>query len=470
MPDHLRNTSANKQKSSPNSLFAGLDVGTSGARVILVDRDLTFQADGKASMIEAGVEAGVEAGAELQRPSLGDRGNRQAENQQEAVEYEQQTNLRNPDIWWCAARLALERALAKVDRSLVVALCVDATSGTLLPVDVTGKPLADGLMYNDACSDQALLKRIANLAPQESATHGPTGGLAKAIQFQGLRPASLLHQADWIAFQFSGIFATDENNALKTGYDPIAGVWPEWLEDAGLDVSLLPAVQAPGDVVGLICSRAADAFGLPRDVRIIAGTTDGCASFLATGASEAGEGVTALGTTLTLKLLSDRPIFAPEAGIYSHKLLGRWLAGGASNTGGVVLLNYFSADAVARLSTQIDPDSPSELDYYPLARPGERFPISDPTLAPRAEPRPDDDIEFLKGLLDGISRIEALGYRKLAEWGGPELTSVRSVGGGAKNAVWTRLREKRLGVRMLQAQSEEAAYGVARLAKIGSCS
>ena len=45
--------------------------------------------------------------------------------------------------------------------------------------------------------------------------------------------------------------------------------------------------------------------GLPADTAIVAGTTDGCAAFLASGASEPGDGVTSLGTTLTLKLLSD---------------------------------------------------------------------------------------------------------------------------------------------------------------------
>ena len=51
-------------------------------------------------------------------------------------------------------------------------------------------------------------------------------------------------------------------------------------------------------------------FGLRDDVTLVAwATTDGCASFLATGADQIGDAVSVLGTTLTVKLLSDRPVF-----------------------------------------------------------------------------------------------------------------------------------------------------------------
>lgn len=59
-----------------------------------------------------------------------------------------------------------------------------------------------------------------------------------------------------------------------------------------------------------------------------AGTTDSIAAFLAAAPMKPGEAVTSLGTTLTVKLLSDRRIDAPELGLYSHKLRAEWLVGG----------------------------------------------------------------------------------------------------------------------------------------------
>ncbi|MEM8761995.1 MAG: FGGY-family carbohydrate kinase, partial [Pseudomonadota bacterium] len=106
----------------------------------------------------------------------------------------------------------------------------------------------------------------------------------------------------------------------------------------------------------------------------------------------------------------------------------------------------------------------SGLDYYPLPKPGERFPVSDPDLAPRLEPRPADDAAFLHGLLEGVARIEAQGYRRLAELGAPALSSIRTVGGGAGNAVWQAMRHRILGVPGADVASDAAAAGVARLA------
>ncbi|MFC6488703.1 FGGY-family carbohydrate kinase, partial [Nitratireductor sp. GCM10026969] len=232
--------------------------------------------------------------------------------------------------------------------------------------------------------------------------------------------------------------------------------------------AMLPEVLAPGTPMGRITEEAAAEFGLPGETILVTGTTDGCASFLATGAAEIGDAVTALGSTLTVKMLCDRPIFAPEYGVYSHRFGDRWLAGGASNTGGNVLAAFFTPDELAALSQRIDAASDSGLDYYPLLKKGERFPVNDPELAPRLEPRPADDAAFLQGLFEGMAAVEALGYRRLAELGAPPLASLRTVGGGARNAQWTEIRARRLAVPFRDSRSEETAAGTAFLALEGA--
>ncbi len=376
-------------------------------------------------------------------------------------------SLRDPRVWLAAVSAALRGALEGVEAAGIAALCVDGTSGTVLAVDALGRPLGEAMMYNDA-AEPAGVMAIAESAPDVSAAHGTTSGLAKAMQLRTLKPNRVLHQADWIASRFSGRYVTDANNALKTGYDPIASRWPDWIGEVGFNIGLLPEALAPGQTVGRVTSEAAETFGLSPATRVVAGTTDGCASFLATGAAEVGDAVTAIGTTLTLKLLSDRPIFSPQYGIYSHKLLGMWLAGGASNSGGGALLAHFSAQEMEALTPSLDPDTPTGLDYYPLARPGERFPINDPDYPPRVAPAPQSRARFLQGLFEGVADIEALGYARLAELGAPKLKSMRTVGGGARNPAWTRIRALKLGVPMLEPRSDEAAYGAALLARAGA--
>ncbi|RFC67167.1 MULTISPECIES: FGGY-family carbohydrate kinase [Mesorhizobium] len=415
------------------AVVIGIDIGTSGARAVAMNAERIVVA-------------------------------------QTSAPYDAGNTVRDPKKWWAAVSDALSALLYEIPRDSVRAIAVDGTSGTVLPIDSAGQPLAEPLMYNDAVADRSLLDRIKKFAPADSGAHGATSGLAKALKFldvSGLH--RIVHQADWIAGNLSGRFdLTDENNALKTGYDPIERRWPEWIAHAGVPVELLPEVREPGSMFGPISANAAREFGLPAETLIVAGTTDGCASFLATGANRPGDGVTALGSSLTLKLLSDRPIFAPSYGIYSHRIGDMWLAGGASNSGGRVLAKFFDTAALQSLSSRIDPQQPTGLDYYPLLEKGERFPVADPDLAPRMEPHPGDDALFLQGLFEGTAAIEKLGYRRLSELGAPPLASLRSVGGGAVNSAWTAIRQSALGVPFLEAASTEAAAGTARLSLKGA--
>jgi sugar (pentulose or hexulose) kinase len=203
---------------------------------------------------------------------------------------------------------------------------------------------------------------------------------------------------------------------------------------------------------------------LPARCLLVAGTTDSIAAFIATGACETGEAVTSLGSTLVLKLISDKPVFSSRLGVYSHRLGDSWLAGGASNSGGKVLLQYFDPARMKQLTPMLEPETPTGLDYYPLAQAGERFPRNDPGLQPALEPRPDDEVKFFQALLEGIAGIEAEGYRALSQLGAPAVSKVFTSGGGSTNPAWRKIRELKLGVPVEIAGHSEASYGAALLA------
>jgi D-ribulokinase len=407
----------------------GIDVGSSGVRIVARGQD-----GAQLALSETAMNLPLQSGIRL---------------------------LQDSQSWW----QAIEKAFAglKLDGLNVRALAIDGTSGTIVPIDAKGGPIGSASMYNDL-AEKTDVDRVAAAAPQETAALGGSSPLARAL---GMMSGALriVHQADWLMGQFCNRFdVTDENNALKSGYDPVARKWPDWIVATGFDVKLFPQVVPVGTKIGEITQARAKQFGLPADVAIVTGTTDGCAAFLASGAKNAGDGVTSLGTTLTLKFLSDVPVFAPQYGIYSHRLGDRWLAGGASNSGGKVLAQAFTKDEMARLTALVDPEKPTGFDYYPLPSIGERFPINDPELSPRMTPRPADDAVYFQALLEGIASIEALGYQRLAELGATPLKSIRSAGGGAANDKWTAIRLKKLGVPQLASASEHAAMGAARLA------
>ncbi len=404
------------------TFFLGLDFGTSGARACVLDEDgeIAFES----------------------RAAYADPGNPQA---------------------WREALFGLIEDLPAAIRASLSAIAIDGTSGTLLATDASFEPVSPALPYNDARAIEEA-REIAN--PR----YGPTSGLAKRLWLARHFPqaAFCFHQADWLAALLTGKGGiTDYHNALKSGFDVEKLNWPDW-------VNRLPGsrwqqdVLVPGDVIAAPDAGTAKRFGLPPACIVRAGTTDSIAAFIAAGASGPGDAVTSLGTTLVLKLLSETRVEDAASGVYSHRYGRLWLAGGASNSGGGVLKQHFSDADLERLSAQIDPGQPSGLDYYPLPAPGERFPINDPGLMPRLAPRPPKDADFLNGLLEGMARIEAQGYRRLMELGASPVRRVLSAGGGAKNLAWRLIRQRVLGLPVSAALNGEAAYGAARLAHLGN--
>ena len=372
-------------------------------------------------------------------------------------------------IW----REALPTLIARLPASLrkrLAALAVDGTSATVLACDEALNPAFPPLMYNDAraIEEAAVVGRASGAGQHPAAT--ATSGLAKVLWLkQHLGPSRArryLNQADWLSALLSERPVSDFHNALKMGADVAAGQWPAWVGQL-VDGDSLPELVRPGSAVGLLARPRARQLGVNADCLVRAGTTDSIAAFLAAGVDRPGEAVTSLGTTLVLKLLSETRVDEGRHGLYSHWYGRLWLAGGASNAGGGVLRQHFAEDELSALSARINPERPSGLDYYPLPRPGERFPFNDPALPPRLEPRPADRAEFLHGLLEGLARIEALGYRRLAELGATPLVRVVSSGGGAGNPVYARIRARMLGVPVDRAAEHEACYGAARLARFG---
>jgi len=414
-----------------NNAYIGIDLGTSGCRVIAIDDQQNIIA--------------------VQQHALTD-----------ALSPEQ-----DPHAHWEIVLQVLTHVIFQCQGFIIKALAVDATSGSILVTDKLGVPVSPILMYHDARAVEQSNK-ITHSAPAQSGAHGANSGLAKLLYLQQQKDLptdiKLLHQADWINVNLGApVGITDENNALKSGYDPVERQWPHWIDNL-IKRSILPKVVPPGTVIGRLSAQLCSQFELENRPDIVAGTTDSIAALMATGANEIGDAVTSLGSTLVVKLISRHPLFRPEQGIYSHRLGDKWLVGGASNSGGAVLKHYFNDQQLQQLSEQISVDDSIE-DYYPLLTPGERFPINDPQLQPRLNPRPLSDVKFLHGILKGIANIEKQAYQCLQQAGASPLASIRTSGGGACNHVWQTIRQQLLPVPLITAKHTEAAYGAALLAQ-----
>mmetsp|Transcript_24515 Transcript_24515/g.97265 ORF Transcript_24515/g.97265 Transcript_24515/m.97265 type:complete len:406 (+) Transcript_24515:444-1661(+) len=234
---------------------------------------------------------------------------------------------------------------------------------------------------------------------------------------------------------------------------------------------------------------------------IVGGTTDSIAAFVACSVDartgeirlQPGAAVTSLGSTTALKFVSTTKIDDASRGVYSHRLDDSWLVGGASNAGCRVFRSFEFDDAdLADLSARLDPqtvavDGPF---VYPLVSTGERFPVDDPNRQPltreaaaeavsRRRRRqwsssPDENADaprlaLLGELLVGIAEVERSGYEALRALGAqPALATVATAGGGSKNEQWRAIRERMLGVPVVEAAHTDAAFGAAVLALRGA--
>jgi sugar (pentulose or hexulose) kinase len=416
------------------SLFLGIDFGTSGVRT---------------SVINSNQEEIINFSVSIEKPTVKDS-----------------LVCQDPSLWWNSLIKNLQFLSTKIDLSKIERLSIDGTSGTVLICDGTGRPLDYALMYNDASSveEAKLIEKISSGHPIVSS---PTNALVRTLSLikkNSAQSYKILHQADWIASKIIEEFKfSDENNALKLGYDCQERAWPNWFNELPLDEDSLPEILIPGQVMGNLKNQELLNLGFNSKLEVVAGTTDSIAAFLATGASQIGEAVTSIGTTLVVKAISAKPIFNREFGIYSHRLGDRWLAGGASNVGGKIIEELFG-NKIEDLSKSLNPDKLLNLNYYPLAQTGERFPINDPNKKPILEPRPDKETDFFQAVLEGITQVEKLSYEKIVEIGGSYPLKIFTIGGGGKNQNWNTMRKKILKVELGKPLSNDASYGVALLA------
>ncbi|MEO1376513.1 MAG: FGGY-family carbohydrate kinase [Cyanobacteria bacterium J06635_10] len=413
-------------------MYLGIDFGTSGARGVAIDSAFNIL-------------------AEVRYPF-------------KAYEESGLTNC------WQTALFSLLEQIDGELRQEITRIAINGTSSTVLLCDAQGNPVDAPLLYNDARGG-VMREKLKNIAPPNHTVLSATSSLVKLLWMMQLpsftKAKYFLHQADWLGFLLHGkLGISDYHNALKLGYDVEALQYPEWFNKLQISIHL-PKVIIPGNPIGELRSDIAAKYNFPKNCLVCAGTTDSIAAFIASGAKSPGEAVTSLGSTLVLKLLSRTRVDNSKYGIYSHRFGDLWLTGGASNTGGAVLKQFFTADELENLSREIDVMKPSELDYYPLLKPGERFPINDPNLPPQLEPRPDNSVQFLHGLLESIAKIEARGYKLLQELGTDNLHRVYTAGGGAKNRIWSDIRQQYLGVPVVDSTNTEAAYGSALLAMYG---
>lgn len=424
--------------------FLGIDIGTQGARVVLVD------------------EQGEPIGASETVFPLND------DSRQE----------QSPQEWWDACLSSLKKLIAEVkgtiDVNEIKAVAVTSTSGTVIPLDADNKPLHNAIMYSDKRSaEQGKGCEVAALKyhPYGFTAFNSSCGLSKMIWFGDEYPdkakkiAKWIHAADYVTGMLSGKWGiTDYTNAFKSGYDVSNYAWPQYLyQQLPLKKEWLPEVLPSGTVIGAIDPAVAQSTGLSADVKVTVGITDGCASQIASGAMNPGDWNTTIGTTLVIKGVTKNEVVDPLGRIYSHRHpLGYWMPGGASNTGADWITNEFTED-LAELNQLAQALIPTSYISYPLRQNGERFPF----IAPQAkgfEPGGLTIAERFTANMEGVAYMERYAFELIESLSGEKVNAVFTAGGGSNSDAWLTIRASVLNLPVYKMKHVSGAVGAAILA------
>jgi len=353
----------------PRNCYIGFDLGTSGARISIIEKSKTSSSYN--------------------------------ELHSDSVIY---SAYDDPSSWNDAIHALLQNTPQYL-LSSTQSICVSGTSASCLLVDaVTGKPTrgTKAKMYNydisqsvannptnhdvdpsiniDASSQAQ--KWIEQYAPKNHAARANTSALSKLLHYHASLPIVtvpvavpstststvqstvpstsfhtqevLVHQSEYVA---NTIFLSDQSqpqsqsqsqsssskgstatsvkrkyvsdwhNALKLGYDVRSLEYPPWLlsclASIGIPPEVLPSVVAPGERIQTISPEMIKRHGFPEQTVIVGGTTDSNAAFIAAAAADGipsyGIAVTSLGSTLAIKMLSRTFVEDSDRGVYSHR-------------------------------------------------------------------------------------------------------------------------------------------------------
>ena len=420
-------------------IVIGIDLGTGGARIVASDRNGTITAFAEQQLAEPSPV----------RPT---------------GYCEQDTS-----DWWDTTVAALRQLASTLDEnSRPLAVAVDSTSGTIVPIDENGNALAPAIMHNDT--------RASRQADEVAAVAGhpisATFALPKALWIKQVMPEvfrrtrRFVHETDFVVGKLTGEFGvSDTFNVLKMGYDLHQDKWPEFIETKlGIPRNMLPKVVEPGEVIGTVSADASEETGLPAGTPVVAGATDSNAAFFASGAAREGEWNSTLGTSLAFKGISRSCIMDPLNRAYCHRHPEHlWLPGSASNTGADCMRVMFG-DEYESLKDGVEDHLPSRMLVYPLVRKGERFPFIDHNAVGFIVGDLTDKLDLVAGYMEGVAYVERWGYELFESLGAAVSETIYATGGGARSDAWLQVRANVLNRVIARTAVAESAMGAAIIA------
>jgi xylulokinase len=442
-------------------MWMGIDVGTGGTRVLVVD---------ERGKIRAGVTAPHEE-IRMERPLWAEQ---------------------RPDDWWQAAAQAIRGALAEahIAGRDVRGIGLSGQMHGLVILDRDNNVIRPALIWCDQRSQAQVdsINREVGSANVLSYTANPvlTGfTLPKLLWVRDNEPErydrvrKMLLPKDYVRFRLTGEFATEVSDASGTSlFDVVRREWSaRMIEALALDGTILPKCYESVEVSGTISQAVAGLTGLSAGTPVVGGGGDQAASAVGNGIVEPGLVSCTLGTSGVVFAHLEQVAYDPSGRVHTfcHAVPGKWHVMGVTQGAGLSLqwlrnqlapgTDYDALTAEAAKS----PAGANGLFWLPYLM-GERTPHLDATARggwigiTARHTRAD----LIRSVIEGVSYSQK-DCLEIIEQLGATVNSIRISGGGGKSAFWRQVLADILEKPVVTLETQEgSAYGAALLAMVGT--
>lgn len=439
-------------------MFAGIDLGTSGLKAILLDHD-------------GNVRVSVTVPLEISRP--------------QPLWSEQ-----NPLDWWHALEAAMTALVGQARQMGITPEAIEAIGltgqmhgATLL--DAQGDVIRPAILWNDgrsALQCQELETRVPHSREIAGNLMMPGFTAPKLLWVAQNEPdcfarvAKVLLPKDYLRYRLTGDYATDLSDAAGTLWlDVAARDWSdELLAATGLDRHHMPTLYEGSQITGWLSSELARRWDMQR-IPVVAGASDNAAGAIGAGMITPGQCMLSLGTSGVSFVVTEGFLSNPESAVHSfcHALPHTWhlmsvMLSAASCLDFTAALTGY-ADVPAMLADAEQAGTKPSLPYFLPYLTGERTPHNNPSAKgvffglDATTNRVDLANATLEGvglgLLDGLDALEATGV---------SLGEITVIGGGSRSAYWLQMLADIFGRPLCQREGGEVgpALGAARLAHL----
>lgn len=449
----------------------GIDVGTSGVKVIAVDET-------------GSVAASHTCLYPLEQPKPG---------------WTQQ----NPEDWWQGTAEALREVTKAIPDATICGVSFSGQMHGMVALTEDGQVVRPAILWNDQrtasqCEEiRAAAGGIEGLLAytNNDILTGYTGG--KILWLKEEEPenyektALIVNPKDYLRYRLTDTLGTDVSDASGFGlFDTKNKVWAwELIDKIGLKRSLFPEVVESIAPVGQITAKAASLTGLPAGTAVYAGGGDAVLSTTALGLLAPGKAAITLGTSGVVAMAMDGYRENPEGKVqaFCNNLPGVYHRMGVTLAAAGSYQWYANSFAAAEKTAQANggPDVYSVLDkeaetapagsegliYLPYLT-GERCPLQDPNARGvffGIHSRHHRG-HFSRAVMEGVAYSLRQVYELLVEGSDVVTTEFLVSGGGSKSPLWRQILSDVFNapISVVPAAADGGAYGAALLAGIGS--